>query len=178
MLLNSHSDFRVSCLQKNRSVENSFIGCLKFSLLLSYPPISHPPISHPPSLYPPSPSLPLTHPPSLPLTHPSPPYTHLLNLLSHHPHLPSHLPSHPIPYLPSYPPLTSSQLLGAVFLTFLTPREDYLRALRSFLRELVRQVRNEFNFAVFARSLMREKPAGMELQNLDQTLKVRSRGVW
>eukprot|EP00731_Ephydatia_muelleri_P029324 Em0020g968a len=66
----------------------------------------------------------------------------------------------------------TAKLLGAVFLTFLTPREDYLKALRSFLRELVRQVRNDFNFAVFARSLMREKPS-QEFQNLDHTLKER-----
>ena len=36
----------------------------------------------------------------------------------------------------------------------------------------MRQVRNDFNFAVFARSLMREKPS-QEFQNLDHTLKVR-----
>ena len=75
----------------------------------------------------------------------------------------------PSPILPfSYFPF---QLLATVFQEFLTRKEDYLRALRGFLRELVRQVRNEFNFATFARSLMQERPES-DFTQLEQTHKV------
>ena len=50
-------------------------------------------------------------------------------------------------------------------------KEDYLRALRGFLREVVRQVRNEFNFSSFTRSLMQEQ-VGSEVTQLEQTHKV------
>lgn len=44
-----------------------------------------------------------------------------------------------------------------MFQEFLTRKEDYLRALRGFLREIVRVLRNEFNFTTFVRSLMQER---------------------
>ena len=63
------------------------------------------------------------------------------------------------------------QLLGAVFQEFLMRKEDYLRALRGFLREIVRQVRNEFNFYSFAWSLM-QKREQLDLQLLEPQHKV------
>ena len=44
-----------------------------------------------------------------------------------------------------------------MFQEFLTRKEDYLRALRGFLREVVRVIRNEFSFTTFVRSLMQER---------------------
>ena len=62
-------------------------------------------------------------------------------------------------------------MLGAVFQEFLARKEDYLKALRGFLRELVRQVRSEFGFTIFARSLMQERTEPLFVQ-LDQVHKV------
>lgn len=58
-----------------------------------------------------------------------------------------------------------------VFQEFLTRKEDYLKALRGFLREVIRQVRNEFNFLTFSRSLMQERQE-VEFTQLDPTHKV------
>lgn len=58
-----------------------------------------------------------------------------------------------------------------MFQEFLTRKEDYLRALRGFLREIVRQVRNEFNFYSFAWSLM-QKREHLELQQMEAQHKV------
>ena len=58
-----------------------------------------------------------------------------------------------------------------VFQEFLTRKEDYLKALRGFLREVIRQVRNEFNFLTFSRSLMQERQE-VEFTQLDSTHKV------
>ena len=44
-----------------------------------------------------------------------------------------------------------------MFQEFLTRKEDYLRALRGFLREVVRVIRSEFDFTTFVRSLMQER---------------------
>lgn len=63
------------------------------------------------------------------------------------------------------------QLLGAMFQEFLTRKEDYLRALRGFLREVVRVIRNEFNFTSFIRSLMQERSEA-EFTQLDPAHKV------
>ena len=63
------------------------------------------------------------------------------------------------------------QLLGAVFQEFLARKEDYLRALRGFLREIVRQVRNEFNFYSFAWSLMQKRDQP-DLQHVESQHKV------
>ena len=68
----------------------------------------------------------------------------------------------------SVPPF---QLLGTVFQEFLTRKEDYLRALRGFLREIVRQVRNEFKFYSFSWSLM-QKMETFDLQQLEPQHKV------
>jgi len=39
----------------------------------------------------------------------------------------------------------------------LASRDDYLRALRSFLRELIRQVKGDFNFVLFNQALMQAR---------------------
>ena len=49
------------------------------------------------------------------------------------------------------------QLLGGIFQDFLTRKEDYLKALRGFLREIVRVMKNDFRFTTFTRSLMQER---------------------
>ena len=58
-----------------------------------------------------------------------------------------------------------------MFQEFLTRKEDYLRALRGFLREIVRQVRNEFNFYVFVWSLMQRREES-EFSSMEQQHKV------
>lgn len=58
-----------------------------------------------------------------------------------------------------------------MFQEFLTRKEDYLRALRGFLREVVRVIRNEFNFTSFVRSLMQER-SEMEFGQLEPTHRV------
>lgn len=63
------------------------------------------------------------------------------------------------------------QLLGSMFQEFLTRKEDYLRALRGFLREVVRVIRNEFDFTTFVRSLMQERKEP-EFSQLDASHKV------
>lgn len=60
-----------------------------------------------------------------------------------------------------------------MFQEFLTRKEDYLRALRGFLREVVRVIRNEFNFTTFVRSLMQER-SEPEFSQLEPTHKVRT----
>jgi len=67
------------------------------------------------------------------------------------------------------------QLLGSIFQDFLTRKEDYLRALRGFLREIVRVVRSEFNYTVFVRSLMQDR-AESEFAQLEPPHKVSS--IW
>lgn len=64
------------------------------------------------------------------------------------------------------------QLLGTIFQEFLTRKEDYLRALRGFVREIVRVVRNEFNYTAFVRSLMQER-SETEFTQLEPSHKVR-----
>ena len=60
-----------------------------------------------------------------------------------------------------------------MFQEFLIRREDYLRALRGFLRELVRQVRSEyFPFVSFARGLMQDVES-VDVTKLEQGMKVR-----
>ena len=51
-------------------------------------------------------------------------------------------------------------------------KEDYLRALRGFLRELVRQAKVDlFPFTSFARALMQERKE-TEFSSLEQPMKV------
>ena len=64
----------------------------------------------------------------------------------------------------------SLKVLGAVFQDFLCRKEDFLRALRGFLRELVRRCEG-FPFSVFARSLMQQR-SEPEFTSLDQSHKV------
>ena len=59
-----------------------------------------------------------------------------------------------------------------MFQEFLTRKEDYLRALRGFLREVVRVIRNEFSFTAFVRSLMQERNE-VEFGQLEPAHKVR-----
>ncbi|XP_065899980.1 integrator complex subunit 1-like isoform X2 [Dysidea avara] len=54
-------------------------------------------------------------------------------------------------------PDAAPKLLGTVFQEFLANRDDYLRALRAFLRELIRQVKGDFNFVVFNQALMQAR---------------------
>lgn len=65
------------------------------------------------------------------------------------------------------------QLLGSIFQEFLTRKEDYLRALRGFVREVVRVVRNEFNYTTFVRSLMQERTES-EFTQMEPSHKVRA----
>ena len=59
-----------------------------------------------------------------------------------------------------------------MFQEFLVRKEDYHRALRGFLRELVRQVRSEnFPFVSFARGLMQDMES-INTNKLDQVMKV------
>ena len=71
-----------------------------------------------------------------------------------------------------------TQLLGGIFQDFLTRKEDYLRALRGFLREIVRVMKNDFSFTTFTRSLMQERSEPAFVQ-ADQPHKVsRPSTVW
>ena len=68
------------------------------------------------------------------------------------------------------------QLLGEVFQNFLAHKEDYLRALRVFLRELVRQVKVDlFPFTSFTRALMQERKEST-FSSLDHASKVENKG--
>ena len=59
-----------------------------------------------------------------------------------------------------------------MFQEFLVRKEDYHRALRAFLRELVRQVRSEkFPFVSFARGLMQDNEL-ISAAKLDEGMKV------
>ncbi|XP_050427828.1 integrator complex subunit 1 isoform X2 [Adelges cooleyi] len=51
-------------------------------------------------------------------------------------------------------PDQTALLLADIFQELLILRDDYLRSLRVFLREIFRQVRNEFNFLKFCQGLM------------------------
>ena len=64
--------------------------------------------------------------------------------------------------------------MGTIFQHFLCFREDYVRLLKGFLRELVRQVRSEkFPFTVFCRALVQQR-SDPEFVGLGQLHKVRS----
>ena len=70
-----------------------------------------------------------------------------------------------------------------MFKGILWQREDSLRSLRSLLRELLRQMKNTFNFPAFAWQLMQES-ADTVGQPLEQAVRVSdkvgvaSKGVW
>ena len=48
-------------------------------------------------------------------------------------------------------------MLSEIFQELLTNRDDYLRALRTLLREIMRAVRHDMNFTAFALGLMKER---------------------
>ncbi|XP_066292608.1 integrator complex subunit 1-like [Branchiostoma lanceolatum] len=54
-------------------------------------------------------------------------------------------------------PEEAAKFLAVVFQELLTNREDYLRAVRALLREIIRALRGDLNFAAFCRSLMQER---------------------
>lgn len=57
-----------------------------------------------------------------------------------------------------------------VFQDLLTNKDDYLRASRALLREIIKQTKHEINFQAFCLGLMQERK---EPQYLDMELKVR-----
>lgn len=61
--------------------------------------------------------------------------------------------------------------MAEIFQDLLCNREDYLRALRALMREIVRAVRHDMNFAEFARGLMKKRPE-QKFKEMDSTLKV------
>lgn len=69
--------------------------------------------------------------------------------------------------LPACP--LSSQFLAMVFQDLLTNKDDYLRASRALLREIIKQTKHEVNFQAFCLGLMQERK---EPQYLDMEFKV------
>ena len=65
----------------------------------------------------------------------------------------------------------SPQFLAMVFQDLLTNKDDYLRASRALLREIIKQTKHEINFQAFCLGLMQERK---EPQYLDMEFKVRS----
>lgn len=59
-----------------------------------------------------------------------------------------------------------------VFQDLLTSKDDYLRASRALLREIIKQTKHEINFQAFCLGLMQERK---EPQYLDMEFKVRGR---
>ncbi|XP_035215176.1 integrator complex subunit 1-like [Stegodyphus dumicola] len=69
-------------------------------------------------------------------------------------------------------PDKAAKVLADVFLDLLCNRDDYLRALRGLLREIVRTVRHDLNFSVFCSALLQEKKEATFLE-LEMPLKER-----
>ncbi|XP_054707879.1 integrator complex subunit 1-like [Uloborus diversus] len=69
-------------------------------------------------------------------------------------------------------PDRAANVLAEVFLDLLCNREDYLRALRALLREIVRTIRHELNFSVFCVGLLQERKDAAFLE-LEMPLKER-----
>lgn len=63
----------------------------------------------------------------------------------------------------------SAQFLAMVFQDLLTNKDDYLRASRALLREIIKQTKHEINFQAFCLGLMQERK---EPQYLDMEFKV------
>lgn len=61
------------------------------------------------------------------------------------------------------------QFLAMVFQDLLTNKDDYLRASRALLREIIKQTKHEINFQAFCLGLMQERK---EPQYLDMEFKV------
>lgn len=62
-----------------------------------------------------------------------------------------------------------SQYLAMVFQDLLTNKDDYLRASRALLREIIKQTKHEINFPSFCLGLMQERK---EQTYLDMEFKV------
>lgn len=62
-----------------------------------------------------------------------------------------------------------SQFLAMVFQDLLTNKDDYLRASRALLREIIKQTKHEINFQAFCLGLMQERK---EPQYLEMEFKV------
>ncbi|XP_064630438.1 integrator complex subunit 1-like isoform X2 [Lineus longissimus] len=69
-------------------------------------------------------------------------------------------------------PESSARLLAEIFQDFLCNKDDYLRALRALLREIVRSVKYDMNFSAFALGLMQERIEA-KLTDLDSAVKDR-----
>lgn len=61
------------------------------------------------------------------------------------------------------------QFLAMVFQDLLTNKDDYLRASRALLREIIKQTKHEINFQAFCLGLMQERK---EPQYLEMEFKV------
>lgn len=69
-------------------------------------------------------------------------------------------------------PDQAAKVLSDVFLDLLCNRDDYLRALRALLREIVRTVRYDLNFSIFCIGLLQER-RDQTFLDLEPTLKER-----
>lgn len=65
--------------------------------------------------------------------------------------------------------LSLPQFLAMVFQDLLTNKDDYLRASRALLREIIKQTKHEINFQAFCLGLMQERK---EPQYLEMEFKV------
>ena len=61
--------------------------------------------------------------------------------------------------------------MAEIFQDLLCNRDDYLRALRPLLREIMRAVRQDMNFPEFALGLMQERTE-TKFRDMDSQLKV------
>lgn len=66
--------------------------------------------------------------------------------------------------------VSPAQFLAMVFQDLLTSKDDYLRASRALLREIIKQTKHEIDFQAFCLGLMQERK---EPQYLDMEFKVR-----
>ena len=64
-------------------------------------------------------------------------------------------------------------MLAEIFQELLTSRDDYLRALRTLLREIMRSVRHDMNFTAFALGLMQDRTEA-KFKNMESQHKVRA----
>ena len=62
-------------------------------------------------------------------------------------------------------------MLADIFQDLLANRDDYLRALRTLLREIMRTVRHDMNFPAFALGLMQERTEA-KFKNMEAAHKV------
>lgn len=63
------------------------------------------------------------------------------------------------------------QFLAMVFQDLLTNKDDYLRASRALLREIIKQTKHDINFQAFCLGLMQERK---EASYVDMEFKVRA----